>query len=86
MASGITVVATAVGGIPEQIVDYETGFLVPQGNSDAMAQKIFMLMKSPELCRQLGLAAASRVHRLFDLNKQGESYLEWFTHLREEYK
>ncbi|MBO0859304.1 MAG: glycosyltransferase [Chloracidobacterium sp.] len=40
MAAGAPVIATAVGGTPELIVDGETGFLVPPANSEALTERI----------------------------------------------
>ena len=45
MACGTPVVATAVGGIPEQIEDGKTGFLVPAGDAVAMAARIEQVLK-----------------------------------------
>jgi len=85
LACGKPVIATAVGGIPEQIVDGETGFLVPPGDSQAMAQRIIGLMNRPDLCRQMGQAAAAYAQRAYSLDQQAATYLQWFDDLRAEY-
>jgi glycosyltransferase involved in cell wall biosynthesis len=43
MAAGLPVVATAVGGVPEQIIDGETGLLVPPRDDAALASAIDVL-------------------------------------------
>jgi len=53
-AMEIPVVATRVGGIPEIIVDGETGILVELGNSEQLAQAILTLIENPALRRQMG--------------------------------
>lgn len=57
MACGLPVVATPVGGIPDQIVPGQTGYLVPEEDCEAMAQSMEMLAKDPILRRRLGGAA-----------------------------
>lgn len=54
MASGLPVVATAVGGIPEIVKDGETGFLVPKENALALAEAIIKIFSSPELAKEMG--------------------------------
>lgn len=61
MAMGRPVVASAVGGIPEMVVDGETGLLVPPGDREALAAAIERLLRHPDLARQLGQAARDRV-------------------------
>jgi glycosyltransferase involved in cell wall biosynthesis len=85
LACGTPVIATAVGGIPEQIVDGETGFLVPRGDSHAMAQHVLELINQPERCRAMGQVASAWVQRNYRLEQQVATYLEWFDELREEY-
>jgi glycosyltransferase involved in cell wall biosynthesis len=85
LACGTPVIATAVGGIPEQIVDGETGFLVPRGDSQAMTQRIIGLMNRPDLCRQMGQAAAAYAQQAYSLDRQTMAYLQWFEDLRAEY-
>jgi glycosyltransferase involved in cell wall biosynthesis len=78
LACGTPVVATAVGGIPEQIADGETGFLVPQGDSQAMAAQIDLLLRDDDLCQKMGRAAAEMARRRFNLQDTADSYLQWF--------
>jgi glycosyltransferase involved in cell wall biosynthesis len=54
MAFKKPVVATAVGGIPDIIVDGENGFLVPPGDIDALIGRVKMLLFDPELRRLFG--------------------------------
>jgi spore coat protein SA len=60
MASGRSVVATSVGGIPELVRDGVTGLLVPPSNPDALAMAINRLLRDPALRHALG--AAARTH------------------------
>ena len=60
MASGLPVVATPVGGIPEMVEDGVTGFLVPVNDHQALAERLVQLLQSPELCRSMGCAGRAR--------------------------
>jgi glycosyltransferase involved in cell wall biosynthesis len=55
------VVAAAVGGIPDVIVDGENGFLIPSGDGTALIERVTSLLNNPSLCRQLGEAGYSLV-------------------------
>ena len=72
MAAGLPVIATAVGGVPEQIEHLETGILVPCDRPEAIATWILRLQDDPELRRRLGAAAARRVKSEFTLGRQAE--------------
>jgi glycosyltransferase involved in cell wall biosynthesis len=78
LACGIPVVATAVGGIPEQVHDGKTGFLVPSGDVGAMATSIVDLLSNDDLRRRFGQEAAHVARTRFDLQGQVNTYLSWF--------
>ena len=65
MASARAVVATNVGGLPEIIEDGVNGLLVPPRDPEALALAITRLIETPELRKQLGLAARARVEQKF---------------------
>jgi len=65
MAAGKPVVATAVGGTPEAVLDGETGFLVPPRNPPAVAKAIHIILSNPSLASKMGAAAKARVQREF---------------------
>lgn len=54
------VVASRVGGIPEVVVDGETGLLVPPEDPQALATALIRLLTDPPLCARLGKAARER--------------------------
>ncbi|HEX3280706.1 MAG TPA: glycosyltransferase family 4 protein [Pyrinomonadaceae bacterium] len=64
MANGKPIIASAVGGIPDMIDD-ESGILVPPGDPRALAKAMIVLAKNPELRRQMGEAALKRYRALF---------------------
>ncbi len=54
MACGTPVIASDVGGLSYTVQDGETGYLVPNGNSQALAEKIALVLSNRALARQLG--------------------------------
>ena len=64
MAHGRAVVATAVGGLPDMIVDEETGLLVPPGDGRALRAAIDRLLADPALRSRLGAGARARIEEL----------------------
>ncbi|MFH1857997.1 MAG: glycosyltransferase [Candidatus Omnitrophota bacterium] len=69
MALGIPVVATGVDGNLETVVDGETGILVPPGDSEALANAVIRLAKSPDERRKMGEAARARIREVLSLEK-----------------
>lgn len=65
MAAGLPVVAGKAGGLPEVVVDGETGFLVTPGDSATLAARIEELIGDPALARRMGDAGRERVARHF---------------------
>ena len=65
MACGTAVVASAVGGIPEIVVDGETGFLVPPDDPAALAERVNALVADPDAAARLGEAGRTRAVELF---------------------
>jgi len=82
MACGTPVVATAVGGIPEQITDGNTGYLVPISDVAAMADAIQRLLSDENLHRNIGSAAAEYARHHFGLDRQVNSFLSWYAEVR----
>jgi glycosyltransferase involved in cell wall biosynthesis len=67
MAAGLPVVASAVGGMPEQVIDRQTGLLVPPGDAGALAQALASLASDPQGAARMGCAGRARVERDFSL-------------------
>ena len=78
LACGTPVVATAVGGIPEQINDSQTGRLVPAHDARAMAQAAAELLRNPKLLAQMSHNAATDARQRFDLELEATAYLNWY--------
>jgi len=72
MAVGLPVVATAIGGTPEVVVDGVTGLLIPPGDPDALAQSIAHLLCDPDLRCRMGQAGRERVVNHFSVGRMVE--------------
>jgi colanic acid/amylovoran biosynthesis glycosyltransferase len=69
MAAGLPVISTNVAAVSEMIADGETGFIVPESDSGALAQKMACLLDDPSLARAMGAKGRERCRELFDLEK-----------------
>lgn len=69
-AMGLPVVSTDADGLPENIADGETGFIVPRRNPDTMAEKLALLAQDSPLRQQMGTAGRKRVEQHFQLVEQ----------------
>lgn len=67
MAMEKPVIASAVGGPLEVVVEGETGLLVQPSNSTALAGAMMKLMRSPEMSRAMGLKGRQRVQEMFSI-------------------
>jgi sugar transferase (PEP-CTERM/EpsH1 system associated) len=67
MASGLPVIATAVGGNPELVCEGVTGTLVTPSDIDAMARAIVAQAESPEQSRAAGRAGRAEVESRFSM-------------------
>jgi len=65
MAHGLPVIGSNGGGVPELIVDGETGMLAPMGDADGLARVLEELLRNPEKARALGRAGHARVRSHF---------------------
>jgi colanic acid/amylovoran biosynthesis glycosyltransferase len=70
MASGLPVVATRHGGIPEAVQEGTDGILVPERDESALYQALLKLAAQPDLWRQMGKQASRSVAENFEQGQQ----------------
>ena len=66
MAVGIPAVVSENGGMPDAVLDGITGFVVPPGDVEAMAESVVTLLENEARCREFGERARMRVEQVFD--------------------
>jgi glycosyltransferase involved in cell wall biosynthesis len=74
MASGLPVVATAVGSTP-RVVTPETGRLVPPADQDALSQALVSLLTDPALRAKMSDAARARVREHYSISRSAVQHL-----------
>jgi len=79
MLAGLPVVASAVGSIPELVVDGETGYLVPPDDPGALADALIRVLDEPG---GLGDAGRRRAHAEFSVERMARRTLEVYTKAR----
>ncbi len=82
MAARLPVVATRVSGVPEVVLDGETGLLVPSGDPESLALALTRLARDPALRARLGAAGAHRVRTHFGLERMIDDTLAVYRSLR----
>jgi glycosyltransferase involved in cell wall biosynthesis len=81
MAAGCPVVTTDVGGIPEAVVDGETGYLVEARDHEAMARQILRLLDTPQRARAMGILGQQIVKQKFSSEAQVKAITSLYEHL-----
>jgi glycosyltransferase involved in cell wall biosynthesis len=81
MATGLPVLSTAVGGVPEVIEHGKTGFLVPPADETAMRAELADLIARPSLVRACGQAARELALRDYSTARMAERYLTLYQQL-----
>ena len=77
-AVGLPVVCTDADGLPENVADGITGFVVPRRDSIKLAEKLTLLISDPNLRLTLGEAGRKRVMEKFQLDEQKEAFHNFF--------
>lgn len=78
MAMEKAVVSTNVGDVPVHIKDGESGYIVPVGDTEAMADRILHLYRNPELRERMGMAARGEVKRSLSPEIVAEKTLSFY--------
>jgi glycosyltransferase involved in cell wall biosynthesis len=81
MACKVPVVASRAGGLPEVVVDGETGFLCPVGDVDGMAAAALKLLTDDELHRRFGEAGRRRAVDQFGQDPVVQRYRSFYQRL-----
>jgi glycosyltransferase involved in cell wall biosynthesis len=79
MASGVPVVATAVGGTPDVLAGGACGVLVPPGDREALANGITRLLRDPRSRREFGVAGRRRVEERYSEEAMIDAYEALYT-------
>ena len=81
MAAGLPVVATDVGGIPEQILDGETGILIAPYQPEMIAKAVIYLLENRQIARKMGEKARTRAVEYFNYSRFVKSHEELYHEL-----
>ncbi len=81
MASGLPVLATAVGGNPELIQSGVTGTLVPRDDPESMARAMCAYAESAELCRRHGREGRDTIEHKFGMDAMVNAYMAVYDRL-----
>ena len=74
--SGLPVVSYAVAGVPEVVIDGETGFLVGPGEIGGLIDRTIELLRDPTQRARMGVAARDRCTAAYDIGVIAPKYLE----------
>ncbi len=77
-AIGLPVVSTLHNGIPDGVLDGQSGFLVPERDIDSLAEKLTYLIEHPELWHQMGTAGRKFIEKKYDLNMLNDRLVELY--------
>lgn len=79
LLSGVPTVASRVGGIPEVVLDRDTGLLSTAGSPTDLAEKICYMLEHPNEAHEMALRGRARVSEMFDMKNTSRSVLEVYS-------
>jgi sugar transferase (PEP-CTERM/EpsH1 system associated) len=82
MASGLPVVSTAVGGIPDLVADGASGALVPAGDPQRLAEALAAYVLDAERTRRHGAAGRARIEQQYSVAAMLSAYVDLYDGLR----
>ncbi|MBW4621276.1 MAG: glycosyltransferase family 4 protein [Cyanosarcina radialis HA8281-LM2] len=85
MMRGTAAIVSGVGAQPEIVEDGITGFLVPPGDVEALANKLLEVLKNVALAESMGQAGRQRAIQFFSEDRRTERFLELYRQLQERY-
>jgi colanic acid/amylovoran biosynthesis glycosyltransferase len=77
-ACGLPVVATQHGALPEGLVPGTSGFLAPERDAEALAERLEFLVTHPEVWPEMGRAGRSFVEGRYDIGKLNAQLVELY--------
>lgn len=80
-ASGLPVLSTHHADIPEVVVDGESGFLVSEGDVEALADKLNVLLSQSDMWGKLGRRGRSHVERYYNIRQEVKRLETVYQHL-----
>jgi colanic acid/amylovoran biosynthesis glycosyltransferase len=80
-AMGLPVISTFHSGIPEVVVEGKSGFLVPEKDVDALAEKLEGLIEHPEIWPEMGRYGRKFVEERYDIKKLNQQLVEIYQNL-----
>ncbi len=81
IGEGLPVVSTCVGGIPEAVEEGRNGFLIDQGDVDALAERLRTLITSPELVDRMGQESLTIAREKFSTDRIGQQLQQLYQSL-----
>lgn len=76
LAMGLPIISTQHSGIPELVEDGKTGFLVPEGDIDAISEKLEFLVKHPESWKVMRAAGRVYVEKYYNIDTLNDDLVE----------
>lgn len=80
-ATGLPVISTLHNGIPDGLLDGESGFLVPERDVDALAAKLLYLIEQPQMRLEMGKTGREFVQERYDINRLNDRLVEIYRQL-----
>lgn len=80
-AMGLPVLSTHHNGIPEGVMDGESGFLVPERDVEALAERLEFLINHPEIWPEMGRAGRRFVEEHYDMRKLNHRLVSLYEHI-----
>jgi glycosyltransferase involved in cell wall biosynthesis len=81
LACGTPVLGSRVGGIPEYVIEGETGLLAEPGNASDLADKLDWIVEHPDAAQQFGEKGRTLVCQKFSIKSIGQAYLTLYRSL-----